>query len=242
MGRTSKAEAYYPSPLGCTFVRVPFELITTMRRKGMPIKWAVMLTILKFCGSDEDGNVWTSCARSEVCSILGITKEQARTAVSTLIKQGVITVLEPGHNGRATVYRLNMERYVNPSPTAPQPTPTIPESTPTDSHHPSQDERDGSKAHPYVNVGVGLQPTPNRIFEEDSCRYPSSVDSPSDRDSEGESEDAYAPAAFDCLDWEEELPGGQVSETPYFSDVKPLDLRSGEGMLDSARRRLANAH
>lgn len=97
MARTGKAGKFIPGTLGHTFSRVPLELISTMLDAGMPIKWAVMLAIMSYCGEDEEGSVWASCARSAICEALGITERQARNAASSLVRGGILSVLEPGH-------------------------------------------------------------------------------------------------------------------------------------------------
>ena len=127
MSGKSKAGAYSPGSLGRTFARVPLEHITAARKGGMPIKWAVWLFLHSYCGAD-DGAVWVSCSRSEICSGLDLKESQVRTAVSSLIDDGMLSVLEPGHNGRATVYCVNVAgKCPEATPTTPEPTPTTPE-------------------------------------------------------------------------------------------------------------------
>lgn len=181
MAGAGKAGAYRPSPLGRTFVRVPLELISTMLDAGMPIKWAVMLAIMSYCGKDEEGTVWASCARSAICGALGITERQARNAASSLIRGGILSVLEPGHNGRATVYRVNLKGHPVQTPTTAQPSPTTPETTPTTAGPtPSVGagtpggERGVPGNNPFSTVGACPEATPNRTLVEGSYRGPSS--------------------------------------------------------------------
>lgn len=181
MVKMGKSGAYRPGKLGRTFSRVPPELISTMLDAGMPIKWAVMLAIMSYCGEDEEGTVWASCARSAICGALGITERQARNAASSLVRGGILSVLEPGHNGRATVYRVNLKGHPVQTPTTAQPSPTTPETTPTTARPtPSVGagtpggERGVPGSNPFSTVGACPEATPNRTLEEGSYRGPSS--------------------------------------------------------------------
>lgn len=219
MSGMGKAGAYRPGRLGCTFARVPHDLIAAMLDAGMPIKWAVMLTIMSYCGEDEEGSIWASCARSTVCSALGITERQARTATSSLVSGGMLSVLESGHNGRATVYRLNLKGYPAPIPTTLEPTPKTLEPTPSEGEEASKGERGTPRTSPFSAVGSGPEATPNRTFEEGSYRTPSSKS---------------GPLSMDCsAEGPHEGPRGDDGE--YVTDLKPLgaDALAGAFMRGS---------
>ena len=229
MAGAGKAGAYRPGQLGRTFVRVPLELISTMLDAGMPIKWAVMLAIMSYCGKDEEGAVWASCARSAICGTLGITEQQERNAATSLIRSGVLSVLEPGHNGRATVYRVNMKGRPTPSPTTAQPSPTAPETTPTTAGPtPSAEtgtpggERGVPRGNPFSSVGACPEATPNRTLEEGSYRGPSS---------EGNALDAFGSA-------EGPHEGPRGDGAGYITDLRPLST----GELSRAVPQGGNSH
>lgn len=229
MVKMRKPGAYRPGKLGSTFSRIPLELISTMLDAGMPIKWAVMLAIMSYCGKDEEGTVWASCARSAICGTLGITEQQERNAATSLIRSGVLSVLEPGHNGRATVYRVNMKGHPTPSPTTAQPSPTAPETTPTTAEPtPSagagtpEGERGVPRGNPFSSVGACPEATPNRTLEEGSYWGPSS---------EGNALDAFGSA-------EGPHEGPRGDGAGYITDLRPLST----GELSRAFPQGGNSH
>lgn len=100
--------AFGPGRLNVPFARLPVPVIVRMRSKGMPNKWAVLAALFKWCRDGRDGWVYISCARSEVSALLGITESQVRNAIESLKRDGLLQVSQPGHRGRATVYRIRI--------------------------------------------------------------------------------------------------------------------------------------
>lgn len=182
-----RAGAYRPGPLGRNFARVPFELITSMRARGLHIKWAVLLSLLAYSG-EEEGVMWASCPRAKVCGLLGISERQAGNAAAALVRDGLLSVIEAGHNGRATVYRVNVPDAVPTSlraaPTSPEiaPTtlgaaPTSPDAVPTVGGAGAGAAESWAQPRDVVPTGrVGTTPgvAPNRTLEEGSISEPSS--------------------------------------------------------------------
>ena len=176
----ASAGAYRPGPLGRNFARVPFELITSMRAKGLPIKWGVLLSLLAYSG-EEEGAMWASCPRAKVCGLLGISERQAGNAVAALVRDGLLSVIEAGHNGRATVYRVNVSDAV---PTSPEIVPTTLDAAPTSPDAVPTAGGVGAGAsdswvQPRDVVSTGREGTtpgvaPNRTLEEGSISEPSS--------------------------------------------------------------------
>ena len=245
MSGKSKAGVYSPGQLERTFARVPLEHITAARKGGMPIKWAVWLFLHSYCGAG-DGAVWVSCARSEICSGLDLKESQVRTAVSSLIDDGILSVLEPGHNGRATVYCVNVAgKCPEPTPTMPEPTPTtlkgcltatptaaqaiplaleatptVPQAASTTEADPTEDGRGRSRKRPYDAVGVGPEAAPNRTFTEGSYRGPSAGEDYSSSEARVEGP----------------LTGPEGEGRGYMTELQPVPTGPGESLASMFRR------
>ena len=113
-----KAGAFGPGHLSCTFARVPLNLITRAHSCGMPHKWAVLAYLCRWVSGDESGGVVASCSRAELCDALGISQRQAKNAIDGLKRDGLLRVLCQGHNGRASVYSLNVGSALETYPTS----------------------------------------------------------------------------------------------------------------------------
>lgn len=226
--KMSRAGAFIPGPLGRTFSRVPLELITYAVEHGMPIRWGVLFYLQRFSNEDGNGNLLVCCARSNICDGLGITEKQARAAVSSLIRDGILSVAERGHNGRATVYRVDAVGV------CPEATPTsvgvcsgaIPteqltaeepeQHTHTQDGDPDSEGRGMSRSYPYSHVGVCSGATPNRTFEEGSIKPPSSE-------------------KFQQLDRdvpEGPIKGPEGNGDGYLTDLDPMGIREGATFAD----------
>lgn len=217
MSKTDKAGAFDPGHFDRTFSRVPLELITSTVKRGMPTKWGVLFYLLRYSREDDSGNLLASCARSVVCAGLGITESQARTAVSSLIKDGVLSVVRSGGNGRATVYRVDAVGV------CPEATPTerltdcrTAQPTPTQDDVSSHEERGMSRSCPYSVVGVCPEATPNRTFKEGS------YEPPSDEELRGAAEDIS----------EGPIKGPEEDAHGYLTDLKPVGTGEGSTFAD----------
>lgn len=223
MSNSSKAGVFDPGHFDRTFSRVPLELIAFAVKHGMPTKWGVLFYLLRYSREDDSGNLLASCARSVVCAGLGITESQARTAVSSLIKDGVLSVVRSGGNGRATVYRVDAVGVCpEATPThvgvSPEATPTerltdcrTAQPTPTQDDVSSHEERGMSRSYPYSVVGVCPEATPNRTFKEGS------YEPPSYEELRGAAEDIS----------EGPIKGPEEDARGYLTDLKPVG--TGEG-------------
>lgn len=159
--------AYRPGPLGPGYSRISHAAIAEARRAGMPNIWAVWAMLMSYTGTDGTG-VWASCPRSKVAEALGIEGRQVRYCVDMLKRKGLISVVAAGHNGRASVYRLNIgdaDPNTHPAatetdptasktdPTGPKTYPTAPETYPTASKtDPTHDADGGTSADAAGNL------------------------------------------------------------------------------------------
>lgn len=228
MSNSSKAGVFDPGHFDRTFSRVPLELIAFAVKHGMPTKWGVLFYLLRYSRQDDSGNLLASCARSVVCAGLGITESQARTAVSSLIKDGVLSVVRSGGNGRATVYRVDAVGVCpEATPThvgvSPEATPTerltdcrTAQPTPTQDDVSSHEERGMSRSYPYSVVGVCPEATPNRTFKEGS------YEPPSYEELRGAAEDIS----------EGPIKGPEEDARGYLTDLKPVGTGEGSTFAD----------
>lgn len=215
MGGKSKAGVYSPGPLGRTFVRVPLELITYAVEHGAPIKCGVLLTLMSFCGTTEGGAIWASCARTTICNLLGISEKQVSNAVASLVRDGIISVMEPGHNGRSTVYRVNIGESA-----APEAIPTAPEAVHIFTGEQSAEERYYPEGSTYGAVGASQEAVPNRTFTEGSYRESSVGEEPSASEARVEGP----------------LTGPEGEGRGYMTELQPVPTGPGESLASMFRK------
>ena len=178
MPRKEKAGAFVPGQISRTFARVPLDSITEAHRRGMPNKWAVLLMLMSHMGESEDGTVWASSPVNVVCERLGLNERQVRKAVESLKRDGMLKVIESGHNGRASVYAVAVGSPPEGYPTHRRFTSRgVPYGVGSPSGgYPTQDEREvaperfTSRRVPYSRVGSPLEGDPNRSTQKSTSR------------------------------------------------------------------------
>lgn len=66
----------------------------------------VLLCLCERLRFDQDGNATACYPRRELAEALGVPEGTVKSATRRLIEIGLLSVTEPGHNGRATVYAV----------------------------------------------------------------------------------------------------------------------------------------
>lgn len=100
------------------FVRLTHSAIIAARENGMPLFWAVFLMLFTFIDKeDTQGNIYAHCSRATIAEALHLSTRQVSNAISYLKRLGAIDTESKGHNGRATVYKINIGTYLDSVPT-----------------------------------------------------------------------------------------------------------------------------
>lgn len=75
-----------------------------MAAAGLQTAPLVMVLILRYQKEDENGRLYGSFPRARMAEILGCSQNTVKKATRRLVQTGLISVREPGRNGKATSY------------------------------------------------------------------------------------------------------------------------------------------
>ena len=196
----------------------------------MPNVWAVWAMLMSYVGMDAEG-IWASCPRALVAETLGIEERQVRHSVDALKRKRLISVAAGGHNGRASVYRLNIgdvrpDSHPTPKGSAPDANPIEPDAYPTAPNtyptapetYPTREVGGGEPLErleylPYGKCRVGVRNPPLKKNQNDS-----SYRNRFDRQGFGPMGDIAPVAPIE----------------PHV--LRPLEFRNDEGLLDALSR------
>lgn len=173
-----KAGRFAPGRMSRTFARVPLDSITEAHLRGLPHKWAVLFMLMSYTRELEDGTVAASCPVDVLCERLGLTRRQVKKAAESLRADGLLRIIERGHNGRASVYAISVGSPSEGEPTLRRVTSrkgtydvgSPSEGEPTESTDACDEERVTSRRGSYSAVGSPPEGDPYRSTQKSTSR------------------------------------------------------------------------
>lgn len=86
------------------FSRVTEQAVRSMAAAGLQTASLVMILIMRYQKEDENGRLYGSFPRARMAEILDCSENTVKKATRRLLQSGLISVREPGRNGKATSY------------------------------------------------------------------------------------------------------------------------------------------